>query len=81
MSMIQGSVFETLKESDLQDPVGAADKAREAQRKHVVRRELFDHLGLLHHAQLRQHRNSLHIHARGPHDLQTTHAEHVCSFN
>ncbi len=29
---------------DLQDPVRAAHEAREAQRKHVVRRELLHHL-------------------------------------
>ncbi len=59
--------------NDLQDPVGAADEAREAQRKHIVRREFLHHLGILHHAQLGQHRHCLHIHAERPHDLRSHH--------
>lgn len=38
--------------ADLEDPMSAADEAREAQGKHIVRCELLNNLSLLHHAQL-----------------------------
>lgn len=55
----------------LEDPVSAADESGEPQGKHVVCSELLHHLGLLHHAQLGQHRDSLHVHTGCPHDLHT----------
>ena len=58
----------------LQDPVGAADKAGQAQREHVVRGELLDHFGALHHAQLRQHADCLQVHAQRPHYLRICHS-------
>jgi hypothetical protein len=54
----------------LQDPVRAAEEARQPQAEDVVRREAFHDLAVLHHAQLRQHADRLQVHAHGPHDLR-----------
>ena len=51
---------------DLQEPVRARDEPRKPESKDVVGGELLDHLGALHHAQLRQHRQRLHEDAGRP---------------
>jgi hypothetical protein len=56
--------------SHLQHPVGAGHEAGEAEGEDVVRRELLHHLGVLHHAQLGEHRHRLQVHAQRPQDLQ-----------
>ena len=56
--------------TNLQDPVRAREEAAEAEAEDVVRRKALHHFGLLHHAQLREHRHRLEVHAPRPPDAE-----------